>query len=280
MEILKDKESLRNICRQITQSKAKLSLVPTMGMLHPGHLSLIDEALKYSKDVIVSIFVNPKQFNNQSDFEQYPNNIELDLKLLREKGVGYVYIPDKADFYRDNFAFDIQINHLADALCGATRPGHLNGVAVVLLKLLNLSGADYAFFGEKDYQQLQVIKSLACDFDLDTKIIGCNTVRELSGLAMSSRNKRLSQNAHDNIGPLLHQSLLEIKSKLHDNNLDLDLEFIESTKSHLLNQGFSKIDYLEILNGNLTKYDPNNKDARIFIAAWLEDIRLIDNIAL
>ena len=280
MEILKDKESLRNICQKITQSKAKLSLVPTMGMLHAGHLSLIDAAFKHSPNVLVSIFINPKQFNNQSDFEQYPSDIEHDLNLLKKKGVGYVYMPKKADFYRDNFAFDIKINHLADSLCGVTRPGHMNGVCVVLLKLLNLIRPDFAFFGEKDYQQLQIIKNLALDFDLDTQIIGCKTAREASGLAMSSRNKRLSEYNLKQIAPILYESLLYLKNKILNNEPTLHSQLIEDTKAQLLNQGFSKIDYLEILNSNLTKYDPNIKDARIFIAAWLEDVRLIDNLSL
>ena len=278
MQIIKDKNELSYICRQIKQSKAKISFVPTMGMIHDAHLSLIAKAKEKAEIVIVSIFVNPKQFDNKSDFSKYPRNLVEDQKKIQDAGVDYIFVPDTDKFYKEDFAFNIQINKLDDVLCGSTRAGHMNGVCVVLLKLFNLIRPDFAMMGEKDYQQLYITKKLVEDFELETEIIGCPTIREKSGLAMSSRNERLSDKARDLIAPKIKQNLEALK---HDIMQNEDIGILKQKYSEkLLKDGFSKIDYLEILNSNLTKYDSNKANARIFVAIWLEDVRLIDNITL
>lgn len=278
MQIIKDKKELSYICRQIKQSKAKISFVPTMGMIHEAHLSLIAKAKEKAEIVIVSIFVNPKQFDSTSDFAKYPRNLAEDQKKIKDAGVDYIFVPEADKFYTEDFAFNIKINKIDNVLCGATRPGHMNGVCVVLLKLFNLIRPDFAMMGEKDYQQLYITKKLVEDFELETKIIGCPTIREKSGLAMSSRNERLSDQARNQIAPKIKQNLEALKNDIMQND-DIDALKLKYSEK-LLKDGFSKIDYLEILNSNLTKYDSNNANARIFVALWLEDVRLIDNITL
>jgi pantoate--beta-alanine ligase len=280
MQIIKDKKELSYICRQIKQSKAKISFVPTMGMIHNAHLSLIAKAKDMAEIVIVSIFVNPKQFDNNNDFVKYPRNLIEDQKKLQNAGVDYIFIPETDKFYSEDFAFNIEIHKLADLLCGATRPGHMNGVCVVLIKLFNLIRPDFVMMGEKDYQQLYITKKLVEDFELDTEIISCPTIRENSGLAMSSRNERLSDQARNQIAPKLKQNLESLKQEIIKNEYKEISHLIKKYWEKFIKDGFSKIDYLEILNSNLTKYDSNTANTRIFIAVWLEDVRLIDNISL
>ncbi len=278
MQIIKDKKKLSNLCRQIRQSKAKISFVPTMGMIHEAHLSLIAKAKEKAEIVIVSIFVNPKQFDNRSDFAKYPRNLIEDQKKIQNAGVDYVFIPDADKFYSEDFVFNIEIKRLDNILCGAIRPGHMNGVCLVLLKLFNLIRPDFTMMGEKDYQQLYITKKLVEDFELETEIIACPTLREKSGLAMSSRNERLSDQARYHIAPKIKQNLEALKNDFIEND---NIDTIKHKYSEkFLKDGFSKIDYLEILNSNLTQCNSNSLNARIFVAVWLEDVRLIDNISL
>ncbi|MBL6784939.1 MAG: pantoate--beta-alanine ligase [Rickettsiales bacterium] len=280
MQIIKDKKELSYICRQIKQSKAKISFVPTMGMIHRAHLELIKMAKAKGDFVIVSIFVNPKQFDNNSDFVKYPRAIDDDISKINDCDADLIFIPETNQFYTQDFAFNIEIHKLADLLCGATRNGHMNGVCIVLMKLFNLIRPDFVIMGEKDYQQLYITKKLAEDFDCDTTIIGCPTIRDENGLAMSSRNKRLSKDSLNLIAPLLYKNLLLLRDDIIKSNYNFDDSLIKEYKDILISNGFEKIDYLEILNNNLTRFSANDTNGRIFIAAWLDNVRLIDNIKL
>ena len=195
MQIIKEKIDLINKCRQFAESKAKISFVPTMGALHEGHLALIKEAKKHAEIIILSIFVNPKQFNNLDDFNKYPSNQINDIKLLEEFDIDILYLPNSDSFYNKNLNFNIDIAHQTKILCGINRPSHFNGVCLVLVKLLNLISPNFIFMGKKDYQQLQIVKNLIDEFDFQTKLIAVETIRLESGLAFSSRNNRLTENA-------------------------------------------------------------------------------------
>lgn len=168
-----------------------LGFVPTMGALHQGHLSLVKTSKEQNALTIVSVFINPTQFDDKKDFEKYPADLRTDLAQLETAGVDIVLLPDAAQIYRDDYRFKVTENDFSRRLCGAHRPGHFDGVLTVVMRLLNLVRADHAYFGEKDYQQLQLIRAMVSAFFMPVKIVACVTVREADGLAMSSRNRRL-----------------------------------------------------------------------------------------
>lgn len=264
---------IRNFVKDCKKNNFTIGFVPTMGALHDGHLALIKNAQKICDIVVVSIFVNKMQFNDISDFENYPRNLDDDIALLESAQVDALFIPNHAEIYPDLPSFYIIPVNLVDCLCASNRKGHFDGVALVITKLFNIVNPDFSFFGEKDFQQLLVVKKLVEDLNFNTKIIAVPTLRESSGLAMSSRNKRLSY-AGRNKAAVIFQILKDIKK----NPLTIPLKIAELTAS-----GFDKIDYLEIRNEsdlNLN-YDINsNQKRRIFIAVYLEGVRLIDNIQL
>jgi pantoate--beta-alanine ligase len=238
--------------RNTIQEKT-LGFVPTMGALHEGHLSLIQRSQQENDYTLVSIFVNPTQFNQPDDLQNYPQPFDQDVQLLKDKNVDCLLTPTEQDLYPDNYSYRVIETCFSTSLCGATRPGHFTGVLTVVLKLLNLAQATRAYFGEKDYQQLSLISGMAKAFFLPTQIVGCPTVRDQDGLALSSRNLRLKpqERAKASLFPQLLKSsypLEKIKQKLEEN-------------------GF-KIDYIE---------DHNN---RRFGAVFLGNVRLIDNVLL
>jgi pantoate--beta-alanine ligase len=230
-----------------------IGFVPTMGALHKGHLSLMNRSKNEADKTLVSIFVNPTQFNDPDDLKKYPRTFEVDLKMLESIDVDYLLYPDYDEVYNDNYRYSIHENELSKKLCGAHRPGHFDGVLSVVMKLLNISGADKAYFGEKDYQQYLLIKKMAEAFFIDTEIVPCQLVREKDGLAMSSRNKLLNENER-RIAPKFYKRLCSDKS-------------IESIKNELISDGF-EIDYIEEIND------------RRFGAVHLGKVRLIDNVKL
>ena len=250
-----------------------IGFVPTMGCLHHGHLALIKEAKKHADIVIVSIFINKPQFNDLKDYELYPQNLESDAKMLEEANVDVLFRPLASEIYDEDFSFKIVPTAMIDCLCAKDRVGHFDGVALIITKLFNIVNPHCAFFGEKDFQQLAIIKKLVKDLNFDVKISGVETIRESSGLAMSSRNQRLSE-AGKIKASMLYKILNEIK---------LNPQIIEEKKAQLLANGFEKIDYLEIRNEenlklNINLFSPQKR--RIFIAVYLEGVRLIDNLSL
>ena len=228
-----------------------IGLVPTMGALHNGHLSLVKKSLAENDCTVVSIFLNPTQFNNKSDLEKYPKVLGDDCTLLSQAGADYLFLPDYGTMYPDDYRYRLGETTLSKTLCGATRPGHFDGVLTVVLKLLNIFMPSRAYFGEKDYQQYLLIRGMAEAFFLETEIVPCPLVREETGLALSSRNRRLSPEALRK-APLFYRAL---SSGMRTGEIRAQLE----------RDGFS-VDYVE------------ERDDRIFGAVFLEDVRLIDNV--
>jgi pantoate--beta-alanine ligase len=230
-----------------------IGFVPTMGALHPGHRSLVEKSVSENDLTLISIFVNPTQFNDPKDLEKYPRTFEMDLELLKAAGADYVLAPVKDELYPDHYAYKVTEEKFSRELCGAHRPGHFDGVLSVVLKLLNLARADHAYFGEKDFQQLTLIRGMAEAYFLTTEIVGCPTVRESDGLAMSSRNTLLSkeERAHAVLFPKI----------LGDFTLSC-----EQAKKALETLKFI-VDYVSETHG------------RRFGAVKLGSVRLIDNFA-
>ena len=273
MLVIKSIPSIKEVIKKEKNNSKKIAFVPTMGALHDGHLSLITQAKKYADIVIVSIFINKLQFNDIKDFENYPRQIDLDLEKLKKTKADYIFIPPQEEIFKNDLSFKIVPTKIHKCLCGNFREGHFEGVAIIITKFFNLIKPDFALFGEKDFQQLLIVKKLVEDLNFDITIIGCETVRESSGLAISSRNNRLSDNSKTKASNIF-RILCEIK-----NNPFL----IEAKKEELLKIGFEKIDYLEIRDENnlelITNFN-SNFYGRIFIAVFLDGIRLIDNLPI
>lgn len=267
---------LRKTVRAWRQAKDLIAFVPTMGALHSGHLSLVSEAQVRANRVIVSIFVNPTQFGPSEDFSRYPRPREQDLALLRSVKADAVWMPSVEEMYPQGFATNIHISGVTEGLCGATRRGHFDGVATVVSKLLLQIAPDLALFGEKDYQQLCVVRRLVADLNIPVEIEGIPTIREPDGLALSSRNRYLSPEERE-IAPKLHAVLKQTATALKMTD-DVD-SVLEEAKAALAAAGFSSVDYLELRAKDtlapLTHYQPS---ARLLAAAWLGKTRLIDNI--
>lgn len=231
--------------------RKSIGFVPTMGALHEGHVSLMEKSLVENDLTVVSIYVNPTQFNDPDDFNNYPLTLDADVRILEELNVDYLFLPSYQEMYPDGFTYFVDESQLSRHLCGASRPGHFRGVLTVVMKLLNIIRADRAYFGEKDYQQYLLIKGMAEAFFLDTRIIPMPIIREENGLALSSRNKLLDEESKQK-APAFHRILTQAGSR-------------QETIQLLEKEGF-KVDYVEEM-GN-----------RRFGAVFLGGIRLIDNV--
>ncbi|SLN48941.1 pantoate--beta-alanine ligase [Pseudooctadecabacter jejudonensis] len=275
--IVRSLAELRALTAQWRRAGETIGVVPTMGALHQGHLSLVRAAEECDR-VIVTIFVNPKQFNNPDDLENYPRTEEEDAAKLASFKVDVVYVPDGDTMYPQGFATNVSVGGLTEMLCGAARPGHFDGVATVVAKLFLQSQADRAYFGEKDYQQLQVVTRLAKDLDIPIEVVGCPTIREEDGLAMSSRNLLLSDRSRIK-APLLAEVMEDVAEGLRSGGTMADLG--AQAQARLLAGGFTSVDYLELRHGSdLTLMNEATSGGRLFAAAWLAGVRLIDNIAV
>ena len=257
---------------------ASLAIVPTMGAIHEAHEALVVEAKKNANIVLATIFVNPMQFGENEDLDKYPRSEEEDIKRLEDKGCDIVYIPENKTMYPDDFDLTINVPKLSSVLCGKERKNHFQGVATVVAKLLLQSGADYAIFGEKDYQQLLIITSLVKDLDIPCQIVPINTVRDNNGLAISSRNQYLNPK-QINIANNINIIMTEAAKNFY--NVDIN-ETISSVRKNIEKVGINKIDYIEIRNNHNLKNISNNdkSNARLFIAVYIDEVRLIDNIKL
>lgn len=255
---------------------AAVAVVPTMGALHEGHLSLVRAALDRADRVIVTLFVNPKQFNSAADLAAYPRTEDDDAAKLAPLGAHMLYAPGAEEIYPEGFATTVSVSGVSEGLCGAFRPGHFDGVATVVAKLFLQTGADLAFFGEKDFQQLLVVRRMARDLDIPIEIVGCPTVREADGLALSSRNVRLSP-AERAKAPKLAEALVAASRQLASGapvGATLD-----EARAAILAAGFDRVEYLELRAADdLAPLDVLDRPARLLVAAWLGETRLIDNL--
>ncbi|MFC1512457.1 pantoate--beta-alanine ligase [bacterium] len=278
MQIIKSPKRIRTIITQQKQKGKTIGFVPTMGMLHKGHLSLIRAAKKNTDFVVVSIFINPLQFGPKEDFKQYPRNIKKDKSLLKQERVDLIFYPNAKDIYKNNFSTYVEETSLTQNLCGRSRTGHFKGVTTVVCKLFNIVQPDAAYFGQKDYQQAMVIKKMTEDLNLPVNIKTCPIIREKSGLALSSRNFYLNIHERKDAG-ILYQSLKLAKKSLKQNkNSVLKTKNIIRTliKTKVPK---AKIDYIEILDkDNLQSVNRFNKDVLIALAVRISGVRLIDNI--
>ncbi len=258
-----------------------IAFVPTMGSLHDGHLSLLKKARTLADKVIVSIYVNPLQFDDPNDLTNYPRTLKNDIQKLTSAGCDLLFTPDNTLMYPNGIEFHsyVHVPGMDDKLCGLERPGHFDGVATVVSKLFNMVQPHLAVFGEKDYQQLLLIRKLVEDFNLPVKIVAAPTCREPDGLAMSSRNQRLTATQRS-VAVLLNQQLSVIKQQLEQGERDVATMINEATET-LSKAGFA-VDYLEIRRAeDLLLADVNqDQKLRILVAARLEDVRLIDNVAV
>jgi len=269
---------LRETTAQWRKDGEIIGVVPTMGALHQGHLSLARAARAACDRVIVTIFVNPKQFDNPDDLKNYPRTENDDAKKLESIGVDLIYVPDGAQMYPDGFATNVSVSGLTNILCGAHRPGHFDGVATVVSKLFLQTSADQAFFGEKDFQQLQIVRRMARDLDIPITVVGCPTIREMDGLAMSSRNLLISDRARVK-APALAEVMEDMRVALAGGAAMSQIA--EDAKARILTAGFNEVEYLELRDGtDLALLDRPVAGARLFAAAWLAGVRLIDNIGV
>jgi pantoate--beta-alanine ligase len=263
------------------RADGKIAMVPTMGALHEGHLTLVRAARQHAAHVVVSIFVNPRQFGANEDLDAYPRQLARDSELLEREGVSVLWAPEPVAMYPAGYATNISVSGVSDGLCGAARPGHFDGVATVVCKLFNQVQPDLAFFGEKDWQQLAVIRRMARDLDLTRPhvdaIIGVPTVREADGLAMSSRNAYLSPEQRSRAAAIpmaMQQAARELGGGA------AAAPVLAALKEHLLAAGFDQVDYADLRQADslVPLESAEGATARLFVAARIGGTRLIDNI--
>jgi len=276
--IVRTLAGLREIVAGWRRRNARVAVVPTMGALHEGHLSLVRAGLADADRVIVTLFVNPRQFNSQADLAAYPRTEDEDAAKLAPLGVHLLYAPEASEIYPEGFATTVSVGGVGEGLCGAFRPGHFDGVATVVAKLFLQTGADAAFFGEKDFQQLHVVKRMARDLDIPIRIVACPTVREDDGLALSSRNVRLSPEER-RVAPVLARVLVDSAAKLAA-GADIDTQ-LEKARNAMVAGGYDRVEYLELrAEDDLAPIPVLDRPARLLAAAWLGETRLIDNVTV
>ncbi|MCP1198874.1 pantoate--beta-alanine ligase [Notoacmeibacter sp. MSK16QG-6] len=269
-------EELRNQVAAWKSEGLRVSLVPTMGALHDGHASLVKLALKDADRVVVSLFVNPKQFNDRTDLANYPRTEDADRDRLEDLGAHMLYAPVREEIYPEGFATSVVVEGPAIPLEGAHRPGHFAGVATVVCKLFNQVQPHSAVFGEKDFQQLAVLRRMVRDLDMAVEIIGGKTIREKDGLALSSRNERLSDDDRKKAAGL-SQAMTNAVDAI-EGGADI-AGTLNRTQASILEAGFEKIDYLALVGAeDLQPMDERDRDGRLVAAAFLGGVRLIDNM--
>jgi pantoate--beta-alanine ligase len=279
LDVARSISDLRSRIAPWKKSEERIGLVPTMGALHEGHLALVAAARAECDRVVATIFVNPKQFAPNEDLGSYPRRETADLEMLQLAGVNLVFIPAVAEIYPRGFATTVAVTGLTDGLCGAHRSGHFDGVATVVTKLLIQSLPDTAYFGEKDYQQLMVVRRLVRDLDIPVRIASVPTVRQADGLALSSRNAYLSPE-NRRIAPNLARVLRSITAALAQQPVAVARELARG-KAELEKAGFA-VEYLEVREAE--SLAPVTAEvaapSRVFAAAWLGETRLIDNMPI
>jgi len=266
VKIINTIANLRQSLLELRHNNQPIALVPTMGALHDGHMALVKTAQEITKNVVVSIFVNPTQFGEGEDLESYPRQLKDDANKLQNMDIPIIWAPEPKTVYPEGFATNMQINGLDKGLCGAKRPGHFDGVILIVAKLFNQTGADYAFFGEKDYQQLAIIKQMSRDLDFDIEIIGVPTVRNKEGLALSSRNAYLSDDEKD-MALALPRALQKAAHAIQSgHNVP---EILNEAQQNLKNSGFKSVDYFDLVDSKSLKILDiwDGQEARLLAAA-------------
>jgi len=279
MKVVTEIEAARTAVREVQRAGGTVGLVPTMGALHEGHLSLVRWARRSHSAVAVTIFVNPTQFGPHEDFGAYPRTLETDLAACEAEGVDVVFAPSTEMMYPDDEVTAVQVRKVTKNLCGPYRPGHFDGVATIVLKLFNILPADRAYFGEKDYQQLVVIRRMVRDLNVPIEIVGCPTIREPDGLAMSSRNAYLSP-AERTQAVSLSRALFSAVKRVEAGARNVT-EITAGIRREILDAGRAEIDYVDVVDAQtLELLTSVERPARICLAVRIGRCRLIDNVAV
>lgn len=274
--LVKEIKALRDLIKSWKREGLSIGFVPTMGALHEGHESLIKKAVSENDKVIVSVFVNPTQFGPNEDYDSYPRNIDKDLAICMTAGANVVFNPESSEMYFENKSTSVSVSNLTDVLCGAKRPGHFDGVCLVVSKFLNIVTPNKAYFGQKDAQQVAVIKRMVRDLNMDVEILACPIIREEDGLAKSSRNTYLSEDER-NASLVLSRSLNIVKDLLVQGERNAN-KLKEIIKEVISKEPLAKIDYVEIIDSDsLENVDHIETNVLIPIAVYIGKTRLIDN---
>jgi pantoate--beta-alanine ligase len=281
MEIIRNVDEMVKKFKKIKAEGKTIGFVPTMGFLHEGHISLIKNARNENEVVVVSVFVNPTQFGPNEDLDNYPRNEEMDTKLCVEAGCDYIFMPNPADMYREGYNTYVDVYGITEGLCGASRPGHFRGVCTVVLKLFHIIKPTRAYFGQKDAQQLAVIKKMVRELNVDVEVIGCPIIREPDGLALSSRNTYLSKDEREQA--LVLSKSLKLAKELIDSGVT-EINAIKAEMMKLISTAKdSNVDYIEFVDNfalkSLTKIDGSTQ-VLIALAIKIGKTRLIDNMVV
>lgn len=276
MRVVKSVKEVRDAVKEWKAQGLSVGFVPTMGYLHEGHESLIKKAVKDNDRVVVSIFVNPMQFGPTEDLDKYPRDLERDSKLCENAGANLIFHPEKEEMYFEDFSSYVDINGLSDELCGKSRPIHFRGVCTVVTKLFNIVNPDRAYFGEKDAQQLAIIRRFVRDLNIDIEIIGCPIIREEDGLAKSSRNTYLSKEERQ-AALILSQSLNLAKDAINSGERNSSV-VIDIISNNIKKEPLAKIDYIEVVDSlSMKPVKTIDKSVLVAIAVYIGKTRLIDN---
>lgn len=276
MEIVTTVQQVRAQVKAWKKEGLSVGFVPTMGYLHEGHQSLIKKAVEENDKVVVSIFVNPIQFGPNEDFEQYPRDLEKDAALCEETGAALIFHPEAEEMYPEGFCTHVDMTGLTDNLCGAKRPGHFQGVCTVVSKLFNIVAPDRAYFGEKDAQQLAVIRRMVRDMNIDVEVVGCPIVREPSGLAKSSRNTYLSRE-EKRAACVLDRSLTAARSLMNRGERSAE-NILGVIREEIKEENLAEIDYIKMVDAlTMEDVETADRDVLIAIAVYVGKTRLIDN---
>ncbi len=279
MEVITKINEMCARVRSIKERRESIGFVPTMGAIHDGHKSLIRTARSENAELVVSIFLNPTQFDNKDDLDKYPCQLDKDIEIIKKENADVIFAPCTEEMYPGGFCTNVKQNKLTDNLCGRFRPGHFKGVTTVITKLFKIIRPDRAYFGQKDYQQCIIIKRLAADLNMGIEIKVLPTVRDEDGLAVSSRNQRL--NIEERQGALcLYSALLKARSMFASNTKDAK-EIIEEMETIMKKSKHTKIDYVSIVDPDtLEDISLINREAVAVAAIWIGNTRLIDNVIL
>ena len=280
MEIINRKQRMSSLARKLRRENKTIGFVPTMGALHEGHLALVKEARQMCDIVIVSIFVNPTQFNDKKDLDKYPRDLTTDAAMLAEYQADYVFAPDTDEIYPNGFSTYVYVENLTETLEGASRPGHFRGVATVVTILFNTIRPDFAFFGQKDAQQVAVIRRLTTDLGFDTEIVVIPIVREESGLAMSSRNARLNSDERQKAS-IIYKALREAKLAVKNGERNA-VNLHEIVRKTIETEPLAQIDYIAVVDNETLESVEKIGESAVLIAVAVRfgNIRLIDNTVL
>ena len=276
MKILENKRELDELLAKIRTNGTKIGLIPTMGSIHDGHLSLVENSIKENFFSITSIFVNPTQFNDLKDFKKYPQNKKQDIEKLNTVKCDAVFFPQIEELYPEGIKRKKTISKYRDILCDKFRPGHFDGVTTVVKSLFDIVTPDAVFFGEKDFQQLKIIKELIKKNNLPIQLIDCPSVRSKNGMSLSSRYNNFNTNQEilfNQISLKINDCVNQLKKQIDINNLKNLYQYLEEDKK-------IKVDYLEVRDDDELLLTQKNKNARLFISFYIEDIRIIDNFKL